>query len=200
MSESSNHHDDPTWPHRRPPGFWHIGNRHTIHPYAIICFNHSPVHLSVGTNSTRLYQEFTCSTLNTTVSFDPCPFSLAFVATKRHCYVKFGSPLNLLASSRSDIGTSLGKNVDLFGLFRWITKTPGFLRGAAECCHFCWFGKTEGMGASRIWWKYGNHTFYFNTYIIYNICFIISEWKDLGDIRMIVLSYRKNFNQLVLLV
>lgn len=43
------------------------------HPsiYAIICFNHSLVHLSVGTNSTRLYQEFTYSILNTTVSFDP---------------------------------------------------------------------------------------------------------------------------------
>lgn len=134
------------------------------HPsiYAIICFNHSLVHLSVGTNSTRLYQEFTYSILNTTVSFDPCPFSLAFAATKRHESVKFGSPLNLLASSRSDIGTSLGKNVDLFGLFRWITKTPGFLRGAAECCHFCWF-ENGGNGASRIWWKYENHTFYFNT-------------------------------------
>lgn len=75
--------------------------------------------------------------------------------------VKCGN-VETLASSRSDIGTSLGKNVDFFGLFRWITETPGFLRGAAECCHFCWF-ENGGNGSSRNWWKYGNHTFYFNT-------------------------------------
>ena len=38
--------------------------------------------------------------------------------------------VEISAPFRSEIGTSLGKDFDLLGLFRWITETPGFLRGA----------------------------------------------------------------------
>ena len=51
--------------------YWHSA----YHPYAIMCYDYSLVHLSMRKKkSTRLYQEFSCSILNTTVCFDPCSF------------------------------------------------------------------------------------------------------------------------------